>query len=46
MLMQWEGQKKSEALEVLAFLNSTEGQKYIEKLNRDDGRYVKSISLF
>ena len=38
MLMQWEGQKKAEALEVLAFLNSAEGQKYIEKLNREDGR--------
>jgi hypothetical protein len=38
MLMQWEGQKKAQALEVLAFLNSAEGQEYIEKLNREDGR--------
>ena len=38
MLMQWEGQKKEETLEVLAFLNTAEGRKYIEKLNREDGR--------
>ena len=34
MLMQWEEQRKTQALEVLAFLNSAEGQGYIEKLNR------------
>ena len=38
MLRQWEEQKKSQALEVLAFLNSAEGQEYIEKLNKEDGR--------
>ena len=38
MLMQWEEQKKAQALEVLAFLNSANGQEYIEKLNREDGR--------
>jgi len=38
MPLQWEGQKKEQALEVLAFLNSAEGQEYIEKLNREDGR--------
>ena len=38
MLMQWEEQRKTQALKVLAFLNSTEGQEYIEKLNRGDGR--------
>lgn len=38
MLMQWEEQKKAQALEVLAFLNSAEGQEYIEKLNSEDGR--------
>ena len=38
MLRQWEEQKKSQALEVLAFLNSAEGQEYIETLNKEDGR--------
>jgi hypothetical protein len=38
MLRQWESQKKAKTLEVLAFLNSAEGQKYIMRLNRSDGR--------
>jgi hypothetical protein len=38
MLMQWEIQKKAKTLEVLAFLNSPEGKKYIMRLNRSDGR--------
>lgn len=37
MLRQWEEHKKAQAQEVLAFLNSAEGQQYIVKLNREDG---------
>ena len=38
MIRQWEGQKQAATLEVLAFLNSAEGQQYIEILNSGDGR--------
>ena len=38
MLMQWEGQRKAETQEVLMFLNTAEGRKYVEKLAGSDGR--------
>ena len=38
MLMEWETKYKAKAQDVLSFLNSAEGQKYISRLNKSDGR--------
>lgn len=38
MLMQWETKHRAKTQEVLAVLNSPEGQKYVLRLNRSDSR--------
>jgi len=38
MLMQWEAKHKAKTQEILSVLHSPDGQKYIVRLNRSDGR--------
>ena len=38
MLMRWENQRRGDVQEIIAFLNTAEGQQYIVNLNNQDGR--------
>ena len=38
MIVKWEAKEKTEAQQIINYLNSPEGQKYVVKLNMEDGR--------
>ena len=38
MIATWEAKEKTKAQQILNYLNSSEGQKYVVKLNMEDGR--------
>ena len=38
MIATWEAKEKTEAQQIMNYLNSPEGQKYVVKLNMEDGR--------
>jgi ABC-type glycerol-3-phosphate transport system substrate-binding protein len=38
MIATWEAKEKTEAQQIINYLNSPEGQKYVVKLNMEDGR--------
>ncbi len=38
MLVQWESKERAKVQEIIATLNTVEGQQYVVRLNKGDGR--------